>query len=148
MSSSAGPKNEMSLSKRLLTEAPILAFPHFDLHASPFILQTDASAGRLGAILQQNGHVIAYASHVLNKAECNYSVIQWECLAAVYGMKQFRHYLLGRPFEHWTDHEPLKWLVIQKLEVHGRSGIAIVRSPCNHQSAEAPLRRYSQLWAH
>ena len=41
-----------------LTEAPILAFPHFDLHASPFILQTDASAGgQLGAILQQDGDV-------------------------------------------------------------------------------------------
>ena len=37
--------------KRSLTEAPILAFPNFDLHASPFILQTDASAGGLGAIL-------------------------------------------------------------------------------------------------
>ena len=98
--------------KRSLTEAPILAFPHFDLHANPFILQTDASARGLGAILQQD----AYASRVLNKAECNYSVIQRECLAAVYGMKQFRHYLLGRPFELWTDREPLKWLANQKLE--------------------------------
>jgi transposase InsO family protein len=112
--------------KRSLTEAPILAFPHFDLHASPFILQTDASAGGLGAILQQDGHVIAYASRVLNKAECNYSVIQRECLAAVYGMKQFRHYLLGRPFELWTDHEPLKWLANQKLEgMLGRWALAL-----------------------
>ena len=60
---------------RSLTEAPILALPHFDLHASPFILQTDASAGGLGAILQQDGHVIAYATRVLNKAEYNYSFI-------------------------------------------------------------------------
>ena len=112
--------------KRSLTEAPILAFPHLDLHASPFILQTDASAGGLDAILQQDGHVIAYASRVLNKAECNYSVIQRECLAAVYGMKQFRHYLLGRPFELWTDHEPLKWLANQKLEgMLGRWALAL-----------------------
>ena len=102
--------------KRSLTEAPILVLPHFDLHARPFILQTDASAGGLSAILQQDGHVIAYASRVLNKAECKHSVIQRECLAAVYVMKQFRHYLLGRPFELWTDHEPLKWLANQKLE--------------------------------
>ena len=61
------------------------------MQASHFVLQTDASAGGLGTILQQNGHAIAYASCVLNKAECNYSVIQRECLAAVYGMKQFRH---------------------------------------------------------
>ena len=110
--------------KRSLTEAPILA--HFDLHASPFILQTDASAGGLGAILKQDGNVIAYASCVLNKAECNYNVIQRECLAAVYGMKQFTHYLLGRPFELWTDHEPLKWLANQKLEgLLGRWALAL-----------------------
>ena len=60
--------------------------------------------------------MVTYASRVLNKVECNYSVIQQECLAAVYGMKQFRHYLLDRPFELWTDHKPLKWLANQKLE--------------------------------
>ena len=70
--------------------------------------------------------MIAYASRVLNKVECNYSVIQRECIAAVYGMKQFRHYLLGRPFELWTDHEPLKWLANQKLEgMLGRWALAL-----------------------
>ena len=62
--------------KKLLTEAPIIAFPHFDLNSSPFILETDACAGGLDAILQHDGHVIAYASHVLNKAQFIYSVIQ------------------------------------------------------------------------
>ena len=63
-SSSAGLKNAM---KCLMTEAPtrILVFPHFDLKSSHFALETDASAGGLGAILQQDGHVIAYASRVL-----------------------------------------------------------------------------------
>jgi len=65
---------------------------------SPFILQTDASATGLGAVLEQDGHVVAYVSHTLTKSEQNYSVIQKECLAVVYAMKQFRHYLLGRPF--------------------------------------------------
>lgn len=39
-------------------------------------------------------------------------------MAAVYGMNQFRYYLLGWPFELWTDHcdKPLKWLANQKLE--------------------------------
>ena len=68
------------------------------------------------AMLQQDGHVIAYASRVLNKAECNYSVIQQGDLAAVYGMKKFRYYLLGQPFELWTGNEPLRWLPNQKLE--------------------------------
>ena len=85
-------------------------------HILILVLQTDASAVGLGAILQQDGYVIGYVSRVLSKSEANYSVIQRECLALVYGMKQFRHYLLGRPFQLWTDHEPLQWLSGQNME--------------------------------
>ena len=102
--------------KTKLTEAPILAYPRFDNEASPLVLQTDASLTGLGAILEQDGQVIAYASRTLSMSEVNYSVIQRECLAVVWGTKEFRHYLLGRPFQLWTDHEPLKWLAGQKME--------------------------------
>ena len=50
------------------------------------------------------------------KSEQNYSVIQRECLALVHALKQFRHYLLGRPFKILTDHAPLQWLSAQKME--------------------------------
>ena len=80
------------------------------------MLQTDASAVGLGAVLEQGGHVIAYASQTLTKSESNYTVIQRECLAAVFGMKQFRHYLLGHFFTLMTDHAPLQWLSAQKME--------------------------------
>eukprot|EP00731_Ephydatia_muelleri_P008077 Em0004g415a len=102
--------------KTKLTEAPILAYPRFDKEASPLVLQTDASLTGLGAVLEQDGQVIAYASRTLSMSEVNYSVIQRECLAVVWGTKQFRHYLLGRPFQLWTDHEPLKWLAGQRME--------------------------------
>ncbi|KAL5474399.1 hypothetical protein EMCRGX_G026341 [Ephydatia muelleri] len=102
--------------KTKLTEAPILAYPRFDKEASPLVLQTDASLTGLGAVLEQDGQVIAYASRTLSMSEVNYSVIQRERLALVWGTKQFRHYLLGRPFQLWTDHEPLKWLAGQKME--------------------------------
>ena len=60
---------------------------------------------------------------MLNKAECNYSFIH---TMEVLGMKQFRHYLLGRPFELWTDHKPLKWLANLKLEkMLGRWALAL-----------------------
>ena len=59
---------------------------------------------------------MAYASHSSKRAERNYSVIQRECLAAVYALKQFRHYLLGRHFKVYTDHAPLQWLSAQKME--------------------------------
>ena len=80
------------------------------------MLQTDASAVGVGAVLEQGGHVIAYASRSLNQAEQQYSVIQKECLAIVFALKQFRQYLLGRSFELLTDHAPLQWLSSQKME--------------------------------
>ena len=75
----------MSL-KKLLCQAPILTFPCFSADAAPFYLQTDASAAGIGAILEQDGHVVAYASRSLTQAERNYSVIQRERLAAVSGI--------------------------------------------------------------
>ena len=43
-------------------------------------------------------------------------MIQRECLAVVYALKQFLHYLLGRHFIVLTDHAPLQWLSAQKME--------------------------------
>ena len=43
-------------------------------------------------------------------------MIQRECLAVVYALKQFRHYLLGCRFKLLTDYAPLQWLSAQKME--------------------------------
>lgn len=102
--------------KELLTSAPVLAYPRFCANTSPFVLNTDASEHGVGAVLEQGGRVVAFASRTLTKAEKNYSVIQKECLAVVYATKQYRHYLLGRPFKLYTDHAPLQWLSAQKME--------------------------------
>ena len=91
-------------------------FPNFNITASPFVVYTDASSTGVGAVLEQDNHVIAYASRALTKPEKQYSVIQRECLAVVYALKQFRHYLLGRSFTLVTDHAPLQWLSTQKME--------------------------------
>ena len=99
-----------------LIQAPILGYPQFTTSTSPFVLQTDASAVGLGAVLEQDNKVIAYASRALSKSEYNYSTIQKECLGVVFATKQFRHYLLGRQFTVMTDHEPLQWLSAQKME--------------------------------
>ena len=92
--------------KQCLTKAPVLSYPLFGPNATEFILETDASAVGLGAVLEQDGHPIAYASQSLTKSERNYSVIQRECLAIVFSLKQFHHYLLGRRFKLYTDHAP------------------------------------------
>ena len=85
-------------------------------NASTFTFETDASPPGIGAVLEQDGHPVAYVSRALKKAEKNYSVIQQECLAIDFATKQFHHYLLGRPFTILTDHAPLQWLSGQQME--------------------------------
>lgn len=97
--------------KGKLISAPILAYPDF---TQPFLLTCDASNYAISAILSQGpigqDRPIAYASRTLNKAECNYSVTEKECLAIIFGTKTFRPYLYGHKFTIITDHRPLKWL--------------------------------------
>ena len=102
--------------KDLLISEPILIRPDFD---KPFILYTDASNFGLGAVLAQEIEkgkegVINYLSKSLNRAERNYSATEKEALAAVWGIKKNRCYLLGSPFKLVTDHKALKWLFNQK----------------------------------
>ena len=99
--------------KDALTQAPVLFYPCFKNGCT---LQTDASAVGIGAVLEQEGHVIAYASRSLTPPERQYSVIERERLAVVFAVKHFRYYLLGRPFSLHTDHQPLQWLSAQKME--------------------------------
>ncbi len=102
--------------QKALTTAPILIAPDWQRE---FILQTDASDYGLGAVLCQeiNGdeRVIAYASKSLNKAQKNYMTSDKECLAIIYGVKNFRTYLIGRKFTLYTDHAALQFLQTMKL---------------------------------
>ena len=56
--------------EQCLTKTPVLAYPSFGPEATELILQTDASAVGLGAVLEQDGHPIAYVSRSLTKSEC------------------------------------------------------------------------------
>ena len=51
---------------------------------------------------------VDHASRALSATEQRWrSQIDWESLGKCWGMTQFRHYLVGRHFESWGDHEPL-----------------------------------------
>ena len=98
--------------RRLLVSAPVLEFPDC---TREFILHTDASEQGIGAVLSQahldgQEHVVAFASRVLSKAECKYSVTLKELLAVIVFIHHFRPYLLGHRFVMCTDHSSLFWL--------------------------------------
>ena len=131
--------------------APILAYPDPQLE---FILDTDASAYGIGAVLSQvqNGHerVIAYGNRSLTKEERRHCVSRKEMLAVVFYLKYFRHYLYGKRFTIRTDHGALRWLVNFKdpqgqvarwLEVLGTYDFQIQHRPgLHHNNADALSR--------
>ena len=100
----------VKLKAKLISE-PILALR---TNEGTFVLHTDVSNFGLGAVLSQiqnnEERVIAYASKTLAKPELKYEVTRKELLAIVFGMKQFRQYLLGRHIVIRTDHAALSWL--------------------------------------
>ena len=104
--------------KRLLTSAPILQVPDM---RKDFTVYIDASAQGLGALLMQEGGVIAYASRKLKKHEDLYAMHDLELAAVMLALKLWRHYLIGRRFELRIDHQSLKNLFTQR-DLNARQG--------------------------
>lgn len=102
--------------KQALTQAPILAYPHFTLE---FTLATNVSDHGLGCVVGQvqNGDevVIAYGRRKLLPAQKNYSVTEREALAVVARIKHYQHYLYGAHFKVLTDHSAVRWLMSLKM---------------------------------
>ena len=95
--------------KDLLRSERVLT--HFD-DSLPLVLECDASPYGLGAVLSHrmpNGEErpVGYASRTLTKADTNYSHLDKEGLAIIFGVKTFHQYIQGRRFEIITDHKPL-----------------------------------------
>ena len=86
--------------KKQLMEAPILTITP-NAH-DQFFLDTDASNEAVGAELLQlqegREKVIAYGSSALTPEQRRYCITRRELLAVVRFTRQYRHYLLGRPF--------------------------------------------------
>ena len=102
--------------KEKIINPPILKLPQIN---EPFIIRTDASDIGLGSVLlqEENGEKfpVAYASRKLLPRERNYSVIERECLAIVWGIEKFHRYVYGTEFKLETDHKPLSYLQTAKV---------------------------------
>ena len=106
----------IEMAKKGLISSPLLV--HFNSKL-PITLATDSSSYGLGAVLS---HVlphgieqpIAYASGTLSCSEVNYSQIEKEDLAIIFGVRKFHQYLYGKSFVLVTDHKPLTTLLGQK----------------------------------
>jgi hypothetical protein len=97
--------------KELVTSSPVMAAPDFSL---PFVIQTDASAVGVGAVLLQEKDgkyvTIMYASRALSKQERKYSAVERECLAIVWAIEKMRPYVECSTFKVMTDQKSLQWL--------------------------------------
>ncbi len=137
--------------KAAMTSAPVLGLPNRE---DDFVLDTDASDYAVGAQLSQvqdgEERVIAYGSFALTKEQRKYCTTRKELLAVIRFTRQYRHYLLGRPFVLRTDHSSLVWLLNFKepqgqiarwLEELSQYDMTVIHRPgSKHANADALSR--------
>lgn len=96
-------------SKEMMQSAEVLV--HYDPEKD-IVLSCDASPYGVGAVLSHHmpdgtERPIGFTSRTLNTAEKNYSQLDKEGLAVMFGIKRFHKYIYGRKFTIVTDHKPL-----------------------------------------
>ena len=105
-----------------LSTYPVLRPPDWD---KPFYVFYDASNVVVGtALCQSTGEKgkdqpIAYASKQLTLAERNYTTTERECLAMVFSVKKFCHYLMCKLVFFFVDNIAIK-LLVSKAELSGK----------------------------
>jgi hypothetical protein len=98
--------------KLAMTTPPLLSLPNFQ---KPFVLETDACATGLGAVLMQDGKPLTFFSKGLGPVNSALSIYEKEALAMLQALKKWRHYFLGNKLVIKTDQKSLKYLGSQRL---------------------------------
>jgi hypothetical protein len=106
------PRREASFQelKKRLTTTPVLTMPDME---RPFPIYCDASGQGLGCVLMQDDHVVAYASRQLRKHEEKYPTHELELAAVVHALNIWRHYIIRKRCEVYSDHKCLKYIFAQ-----------------------------------
>lgn len=99
--------------KMAMTKAPVLRLPDFE---TTFIIETDASNIRIGAVLMQHEQPIAFFSKKLGQRLQGASAYHRELYAIVEAVYKWRQYLLGRFFIIRTDHKSIKEILQQIIQ--------------------------------
>ena len=137
--------------KDALTRPVALSLPTPD---DPFVLDVDASNVAVGAQLSQIRDgvevPVSYGSKSLTATQRRYCATRKELLARIVFTRQYRHYLLGRPFTIRTDHSSLVWLtrfrnlsgqLARWMEELQQYAMQIVHRPgVKHQNSDALSR--------
>ncbi|MCO5557893.1 hypothetical protein L7F22_011465 [Adiantum nelumboides] len=97
--------------KDKMTTRRVLILP--DLPKS-FKVYCDSCGRNLGAVLMQEGRVIAYESRLFSKPEMTAQIYEKELLAVIHALSQWRHYLLGADFIVFADYQSLRYFLLQK----------------------------------
>jgi hypothetical protein len=121
------PKREASFqeSKKRLTMAPVLTMPDME---KPFLIYCDTSGQGLGCVLMQDGHVVAYASRQLRKHEEKNPTHDLELAVMVHTLKIWRHYIISKRCEVYSDHKILKYKFTQPdLNLIQRRGLELIK---------------------
>lgn len=95
-----------------MINTPVLQLPDF---SEPFILETEASYGGIGAVLMHDKHPIAYLSKALGPKSMGLSIYEKEFLAIILVVQKYRAYLICGTFIVRTDQKSLKYLLEQKI---------------------------------
>ena len=98
--------------KKALVNAPVLRVPERN---HDLTIYTDACGYGLGAVLMQEGQVVAYASRQLKPHETRYATHDLELAAVVYALKLFFFFFFCAKFEIYTEHKSLKYLFSEKV---------------------------------
>jgi hypothetical protein len=112
--------------KKRLTTAPILVMPDME---KLFSIYCDVLGQDLGCVLMQDGHVVAYTSWQLRKHEVNYLTHDLELAAVVHALKIWRHYLMEKRCELYTNHKSLKYIFMQSdLNLRQRRWLKLIKN--------------------